>query len=94
MTPDPGTGDPGREALDPVVARRARAARAARLGQRTGYGLLGLAIVAFTVGAATRFTDGLVTVIVAALAAASALLIPAIIVGYGVRAAARDDQRR
>lgn len=78
---------------DPVVVRRARAARLAQAGQRFGYGLLGVAVVAFVWGAATRFTDGLVTLVVAALAVASVVLIPAIIVGFGVRAAERDERR-
>jgi hypothetical protein len=79
---------------DPVRARRARAARLARAGQRLGYGLFGVAIVAFAAGVATRFTDLVVTVVVATLAAGSAVLIPAIIVGFGVRAAEREDRRR
>ena len=78
---------------DPVLARRAQAARLAQLGQRAGYALLAAAVVLFTAGALTRFTDGLVTLIVGALVAASVILIPAIIVGFGARAAARDERR-
>ena len=79
---------------DPILARRARMGRLARTGQRVGYALLGAAVVAFFVGAATTFTPGVVAVVVTALGAGSAVLLPAIIVGYGVRAAARDDRRR
>ena len=79
---------------DPVRSRRARIGRLARTGQRLGYALLGAAVVAFFVGAATTFTPAVVAVVVAALAAGSAVLLPAIVVGYGVRAAEREDRRR
>lgn len=64
------------------------------MGQRFGYGLLGVAVVLFVAGAATRFTSLLVNLIVGALAVASVVLIPAIIVGFGARAAERDERRR
>lgn len=79
---------------DPVRARRARAAQLARTGQRVGYALLGVAVAVFGVGVATGFTDTLVSVVVTALAVASVVLIPAIIVGFGARAAERDDRAR
>ena len=44
------------------------------------------------VGFATGLTPGLVTAIVVALGAGSLLLAPAIVVGYAVKAADRDDQ--
>ncbi len=79
---------------DPVRSRRERIGRLARTGQRVGYALLGVAVVAFFAGAATRFTPAVVAVVVVALAAGSAVLLPAIVVGYGVRAAEREDRRR
>ena len=48
---------------DPVRVRRAQIARLASLGQRIGYLLFGLAVVAFFVGLATTFSGGLVLVI-------------------------------
>lgn len=77
---------------DPVLARRARMERLATTGQRLGYTLLVAAMVAFVVGALRGFTSPVVTVVVAALAAGSAFLLPAIIVGFGVRAAERADR--
>lgn len=68
-------------------------ARLAGTGQRLGYAFLAVAIVVFFAGAATRFTPLVVAVVVVALAAGSAVLLPAIVVGYGVRAAERDDRR-
>jgi hypothetical protein len=77
---------------DPVLVQRARAARLADLGQRIGYGLFGVAIVVFFVGFAVDFRPAVVTIIVAALVVGSAVLAPAIVVGYGVKAADRHDQ--
>ena len=79
---------------DPVRLRRARIGRLAGTGRRLGYGLLGVAMTAFFVGAATSFTRAVVAVVVTSLAAGSAVLLPAIVVGYGVRAAERDDRQR
>jgi hypothetical protein len=91
-------GDPGRDdgsaGADPVLVRRRRMARAAELGQRVGYALFGLAVVVFVVGFAAGLTPGLVTAIVVALGAGSLLLAPAIVVGYAVKAADRDDRER
>jgi hypothetical protein len=65
--------------VDPVLARRRQVARAAELGQRIGYALFGLAVVVFVVG----FVVGLTGAVV---------LAPAIVAGYGVKAADRDDR--
>ncbi len=77
---------------DPVRTRRARIARLARAGKRAGCSLFVLAMVAFAVGAASDFPPVVVTVVVASLAAGSLLLAPAIVVGYGVKAAEREDR--
>jgi hypothetical protein len=77
---------------DPVLARRARLDRLARSGKRVGYSCLLVAMVAFSIGAARGFTPGGVTLVVTALAVGSAVLLPAIIVAYGVHAAEREDR--
>ena len=79
---------------DLVRSRRARIGRLASTGRRLGYGSLGVAVIAFLVGAATTFTPAVVAVVVTAMAVGSVVLLPAIIVGYGVRAAEREDRRR
>ena len=79
---------------DPVLARRRQFARFSELAQRVGYALFGLAVVLFLVGFASGFTGGLVTAIVVALGVGSALLAPAIVIGYAVKAADRDDRER
>lgn len=77
---------------DPVLARRARITSLVQLGKRIGYGLFALAIVLFFVGFFTHFTDPLVSVIVASMVVGSIVLAPAIVFGYGVKAANRDDR--
>jgi hypothetical protein len=79
---------------DPVRARRARWARVAALGQRAGYGAFGVAVVAFAVGVAIGLSDAVVVVVISALAVGSLVLAPAIVLGYAVRAAERDDRER
>jgi len=79
---------------DPVLLRRARIARLADIGNRVGYGLFGLAVVAFVAGAAAGFSTLDVVVVIACLALGSALLAPAIVFGYAVKAAEREDRER
>ena len=79
---------------DPVRQRRARIDRLSRMGQRVGYACIAMAIVAFFVGFATDYSDTLVVVIVAALVAGSVTLLPAIILGYAVKAAEREDREQ
>ncbi len=80
--------------VDPVRERRARIARLVEIGQRVGYGLFGLAVVAFVVGFVVGF-DGLPgTTVVASLLVGSVVLAPAIVFGYAVKAAEREDRER
>jgi hypothetical protein len=64
------------------------------LGQRIGYALFGVAIVAFVVGAVAGFATADVVIVVGALAVGSAVLAPAIVFGYAVKAAEREDRER
>jgi hypothetical protein len=77
---------------DPVRARRARIARLTEVGQRVGYACFGIAIAAFVVGFASGFGGAITVVIVGALAAGSLTLAPAIVFGYAVKAAEREDR--
>jgi hypothetical protein len=79
---------------DPVLIRRAQVARLAILGQRIGYLLYGGAVVLFVIGFIVGFTPAVVTTIVTAMIIGSALLAPAIVAGYAVKAAAREDRER
>ena len=77
---------------DPVLARRARIARLVAIGQRVGYLAFALAVILFVIGFASELTDALVAVIVTCLVVGSIVLAPAIVFGYAVRAAERDDE--
>ena len=78
--------------IDPVRARRAWVTRVATLGQRVGYALFGLAMVLFGVALATDLPGGLVAAVVACLVVGSAVLAPAIVLGFAARAAEREDR--
>lgn len=84
--------DDARPDLDPVRVKRARVARLVSLGQRVGYALFAIAVAAFFVGFAAGFTDAVVTVIEVCLLIGSIVLAPAIVFGYAVKAAERDDR--
>jgi hypothetical protein len=77
---------------DPVLARRARIARVARLGKRMGYAALAVAVVSFVVAAATDFPAPAVDLSVAALVVAIVVLPVPIVLGYGIRAAEREER--
>jgi hypothetical protein len=77
---------------DPVVQRRARIARWVGLAKRVGYGLLLLAMILFVLAAATGFPSGVTTATIVALIAACVVLPVPIVLGYGVRAAEREDR--
>jgi cyanate permease len=77
---------------DPILRRRAAAARWAAYGQRIGYLLLGLAVAVFIVGFVRDFSDLTVGLIVGCLAAAAVILCPAIILGYAAKAAEREER--
>lgn len=77
---------------DPVLVKRARIARWVDLGQRVGYGLFGVAMVAFVIGFAVGLEGWVVSLIVGCLVVGSIVLAPAIVFGYAVRAADRADR--
>lgn len=76
---------------DPVLEQRRRIARLVATGQRIGYSLFGLAMVLFVAGLVVGF-GALTAPIVGAIVVGSVVLAPAIVFGYGVKAAERDDR--
>ncbi|MCO8127736.1 hypothetical protein NHL50_11010 [Acidimicrobiia bacterium EGI L10123] len=88
--PDPARPDRS----DPVLERRRRIAGLVRTGQRLGYGLFGLAIVLFAVGLVMGFGGVVTPGIVAAIVIGSIVLAPAIVFGYAVKAAEREDREQ
>jgi hypothetical protein len=78
--------------LDPVRARRAQIARWTLLANRVGYLCFAVAVAVFVIGFAVGFSGPLVAVVVVSLIVGSILLAPAIVLGYAVKAAERDDR--
>ena len=102
-SPPPGAGDhrvpPSRgrpsgrgDGTDAVLVRRDRYERLANLGQRIGYLLLAVSVVAFLVGVVTGLPTVTVALTIAGLVGACIFLPPAIIAGYAVKAADREDR--
>lgn len=77
---------------DPVLAQRAKVADLVSKGMRLGTALYVVASVVFFIGFMTGFTGTMVTIIVAMLIIGSALLAPALVFHYGVKAANRADR--
>ena len=78
--------------VDPVLERRARIARLVSVGKRLGYGLYVVAIVAFFIGLVAGFGGAVGTTVIACLVVGSLVLAPAIVFGYAVKAAEREDR--
>ncbi|HTC80341.1 MAG TPA: hypothetical protein VK848_02280 [Acidimicrobiia bacterium] len=78
--------------VDPIRQRREQVARLAGAARRAGWSFFGLAVVAFVAGLVIGLSGVVVVVVVGSLALGSALLLPAIIVGFGVTAAEREDR--
>jgi hypothetical protein len=87
--PEPARPDP---VADPVAERRVRIARYVKVAQRIGYGFLVLAIVVFVIGLASDFPSWTVDLTVASLVVAIVVLPVPIVLGYGVRAAEREER--
>ena len=84
---------PPGDARDPVLVRRARYAAWAANGLRAGYLLIGVAVVCFVIGFASGFPEATVVLTLVGLLGACVVLPPAIITGYAVKAAEREDRR-
>jgi hypothetical protein len=80
--------------IDPVRARRERVARWTRLANRVGYLCFAVSVVGFVVALATSFSSTMAAVVVAGLIVGTVLLAPAIVLGYAVKAAEREDRDR
>jgi hypothetical protein len=65
-----------------------------RRANRLGYLCFGIAIVTFVVGFIVSFNAAVSAIVVASMIVGSALLAPAIVLGYAVKAAERDDRER
>ena len=79
---------------DPVRERRQQVARWTQLANRLGYLCFGIAIVTFVVGFIVSFNATVSAIVVTSMIVGSLLLAPAIVLGYAVKAAERDDRER
>ncbi len=79
---------------DPVRARRAQVAKWTLLANRVGYLFIALAMALFFMAFVLGFSAVMATLVIASLVAGCVLLLPAIILGYAVKAAERDDRER
>ena len=83
-----GSSDPN----DPILVKRAKAARAASIGQRIGYLGFVIAVIAFVIGAVTEFNGAIVAIVIGSIVVGSIFLAPAIVLGYAVKAAEKEDR--
>ena len=79
---------------DPILVRRERMARLASVGQRVGYVALLIAIVGFFWALFASFPAPATTMVIIGMIAATVTLAPAIVLGYAVKAAEREDEER
>lgn len=77
---------------DPVRRRRNIISVWTQRAKRIGYLCFGVSIIAVAVGLLWRFTPMVGNIATAALVFGSVLLAPAIVLGYAVKAAERDDK--
>jgi hypothetical protein len=79
---------------DPVRAQRAKVAKYTLLANRIGYLFFAVAIATFVIGFAISFNAAVSAIVIGSVIIGSVLLAPAIVLGYAVKAAERDDRER
>lgn len=77
---------------DPILIRRAKAAKLANLGQRIGYLGFAVAVVVFVIGAIAGFNGAIVGIVIGSIVVGSIFLAPSIVLGYAVKAAEKEDR--
>ena len=82
------------KAVDPVRARRRKIAKYTLLANRIGYLFYALAIATFIIGFAISFNGAVSAIVIGSLIIGSILLAPAIVLGYAIKAAEREDRER
>tara|TARA_B100000953_G_scaffold22990_1_gene18969 strand:- start:234 stop:491 length:258 start_codon:yes stop_codon:yes gene_type:complete len=79
---------------DALASQRRLVSRFVKIGKRVGYSLWLIAIILFFALFATDFDGPLVTVVIVTLIVGSIILLPSIVLSYGVRAAEREDRHQ
>jgi hypothetical protein len=77
-----------------VRAKRQKVAKWTLLANRVGYLFFALAIAVFVIAFAVGFNDTVSAIIITSMVIGSVLLAPAIVLGYAVKAAEREDRER
>lgn len=81
----------GQGLVDPVHRRRRLIAVWTQRANRMGYLFFGVAIVVFIIALATEFSGAMAALVTASMIIGSILLAPAIVLGYAVKAAEKED---
>lgn len=79
---------------DPVLFQRKRLARLAQIGQRCGYCSFLIALIIFTIGFVTSFTNAVAISLVVLLICGSFFLAPSIVLHHAVKAATDLDKEK
>lgn len=79
------------ETPDPVRLRRQAIARWTGLANRLGYALYTVAMIVFAAGFLAGWNGGFTAAITVCLVLGSILLAPAIVIGYAIKAAEREE---
>lgn len=85
---------PAADPIDPVLVRRARIAKWTDIGKRVGYLLYAIAVVVYFLGLFVEYTPLMTTTIIGCLVIGGVILAPAIVFGYGVKAAEREEREQ
>ena len=80
--------------VDPILEQRERVRRIANAAKRVGYLLFLASMVLFFVALAMNLPAGLTAAAAATLVAGCIVLAPAILLGYAVRGAEREDAEK
>jgi Na+/proline symporter len=80
--------------MDPILEQRERVRRIANAARRVGYLLFLASMVLFFVALATDLPEGVLAAATATLIGGCVVLAPAILLGYAVKGAERDEIER
>ena len=80
--------------MDPILEQRERWRRVANTAKRVGYLLFLASMVLFFIALPTGLPDGVVAAATVTLVAGCVVLAPAILLGYAVKGAERDEADR
>ena len=80
--------------VDPILEKRERVRHVANAAKRVGYVLFLASMVLFFIALATDLPTGVMAAATATLIGGCVVLAPAILLGYAVRGAERDDAER